>query len=169
MLVEVLRLGHRIERDRRLTTHTALVARAFGASRILVEGDHDDRLAESVGKIVENWGGGFTVDYMDDYAGYIRDFKGVKTHLSMYGQRLNMVCEKIRSSGENHLIIVGGKKVPADVYQLADYNVAVGGQPHSEVSALSVFLDRLFEGRELDFEFPGGKKIVPQERGKKII
>ena len=34
MNIEVLRIGQRILRDDRVTTHVALVARAFGASKI---------------------------------------------------------------------------------------------------------------------------------------
>ncbi|MGZ7049188.1 MAG: tRNA (cytidine(56)-2'-O)-methyltransferase, partial [Methanobacterium sp.] len=42
--------------------------------------------------------------------------------------------------------------------------------PHSEVSSLAVFLHILFEGKELDKEFKGGKmKVVPTAEGKKII
>jgi tRNA (cytidine56-2'-O)-methyltransferase len=55
------------------------------------------------------------------------------------------------------------------MYQLADWNVAVGNQPHSEVAALAVFLDRLFEGQELTKEFDGGLKILPSPRGKHVV
>ena len=34
MKIEVLRIGQRVIRDDRVTTHVALVARAFGASKI---------------------------------------------------------------------------------------------------------------------------------------
>ena len=34
MNIEVLRIGQRVVRDDRVTTHVALVARAFGASKI---------------------------------------------------------------------------------------------------------------------------------------
>jgi tRNA (cytidine56-2'-O)-methyltransferase len=65
--------------------------------------------------------------------------------------------------------VVGGPKVPAEVFDLADYNVAVGHQPHSEVAALAVFLDRLFQGDALhaipdDAEFV----IEPMRRGKRL-
>jgi tRNA (cytidine56-2'-O)-methyltransferase len=72
-------------------------------------------------------------------------------------------CEK------DLLVAVGAEKVPAEMYQLADWNVAVGNQPHSEVAALAVFLDRLFQGEELGREFEGGLKIVPSSRGKEVI
>ena len=34
--IYILRLGHRPERDKRITTHVALTARAFGAKGIFV-------------------------------------------------------------------------------------------------------------------------------------
>ena len=64
------------------------------------------------------------------------------------------------------LIIVGGSKVPAEIYEAAHYNVSVGNQPHSEVSAIAIILDRISKRKE----FENGKiKIIPSERGKKII
>ena len=47
--------------------------------------------------------------------------------------------------------------------------MAVGNQPHSEVAALAVFLDRLFMGRELEEDYAGGLKIVPSARGKQVL
>jgi len=35
--VNVLRLGHRYSRDRRISTHVGLVARAFGADELLMD------------------------------------------------------------------------------------------------------------------------------------
>ncbi|NIU84342.1 MAG: tRNA (cytidine(56)-2'-O)-methyltransferase, partial [Candidatus Thorarchaeota archaeon] len=41
--------------------------------------------------------------------------------------------------------------------------------PHSEIAALAIFLDRLFQRKELKRRFEGAKiKVTPQERGKKI-
>jgi len=68
------------------------------------------------------------------------------------------------------LVVVGSEKVPRVVYELADLNIAIGHQPHSEVAALAVFLDRLFGGEELRREFEGARlKIIPCEKGKKVI
>lgn len=51
-----------------------------------------------------------------------------------------------------------------------DYNIAIGNQPHSEVAALAIFLDRIYKGRELYMEFGDAKiKILPQNVGKKVI
>jgi len=53
---------------------------------------------------------------------------------------------------------------------VSDFNVAVGNQPHSECTALAIFLDRFFKGKELSKDFKKAKiKVVPQERGKKTI
>ncbi len=68
------------------------------------------------------------------------------------------------------LVVVGAEKVPFEVYEHADWNVGVTNQPHSEVAALAVFLDRLFEGRELDREWEDPDRVVvPQETGKRVV
>ena len=65
-------------------------------------------------------------------------------------------------------MVVGGAKVPGEVYGLANWNVSVTSQPHSEVSALAVFLHELFEAQELDRVFEGARlSITPQDRGKR--
>jgi len=165
--VYVLRIGHRFERDKRISTHLALTSRAFGAEKIFFD-VKDSRVAESIGKITGGWGGDFKVEYSGKYAKTIREFEGDVIHLTMYGLPLDETLKKIKNSGKDKLVIVGGGKVPSEVYELADYNVSVGSQPHSEVAALAVFLDRLFEGKQFLKEFNGGKIIVPQARGKKV-
>ena len=51
----------------------------------------------------------------------------------------------------------------------ADFNVGVTNQPHSEVASLAVFLDRLFEGRELDREWVDADRVVVQQAtGKRV-
>src|SRR5699024_12422571 len=79
--------------------------------------------------------------------------------------------DEVRSIHRNEplLVGVGAEKVPFDVYETADYNVAVTGQPHSEVASLAVFLDHLFAGRELDREWQNAKrKVVPKAHGKRV-
>jgi len=66
------------------------------------------------------------------------------------------------------LLVVGGAKVPSEMYQLADLNVAVGHQPHSEVAALAVLLDHL-KGTPGPGAWPGAEqRIVPSARGKQV-
>ena len=165
-----MRLGHRPERDKRITTHVGLVARAFGAEEMLLCG-RDAHVEESLNDAARRWGGNFRLKPDASWKGEIvrwREMGGQVVHLTMYGSNLPDVIDEIRKS-EDILIVVGAEKVPAEVYGLADWNVAVGNQPHSEVAALAVFLDRLFQGEELGREFEGGLKIVPSSRGKEVI
>ena len=55
---EVLRIGHRPERDKRITTHVALTARAFGASRISFH-RADSRILDTVSDVCKKFGGDF--------------------------------------------------------------------------------------------------------------
>ena len=96
------------------------------------------------------------------------EFDGLKVHLTMYGSNLPDVIGEIKAC-DKVLVVVGAEKVPSEMYNLADWNVAVGNQPHSEVAALAVFLDWLIEGRELKEEFRGGLKILPTPCGKRVI
>jgi tRNA (cytidine56-2'-O)-methyltransferase len=172
--VVVLRLGHRPGRDKRVTTHVGLVARAFGASGIVIAGVRDESVVRSLLKVRELWGcRDFFVEDGVDPVEYVEQWKkggGVVVHLTMYGVHVDEVIEQLRSLGRDLLVIVGAEKVPRVFYELADFNVAIGHQPHSEVAALAVFLDRLFGGRELRLICPDAKLyIVPQQRGKKVV
>jgi tRNA (cytidine56-2'-O)-methyltransferase len=167
MRVDVLRLGHRYSRDRRLTTHVGLTARAFGASSLIVD-SKDSHLVDSINAVSDNWGGVFKVEYTDSWRKTIGEYDGDRIHLTMYGINVDDAVDRLRVE-ENKLIIIGGQKVPAEVYDMVDYNIAVGNQPHSEVAALAILLDRIFEGKQFSRDFRGRKKIVPQERGKKVI
>ncbi|VVB72161.1 tRNA (cytidine(56)-2'-O)-methyltransferase [uncultured archaeon] len=170
MRVVVLRIGHRPERDKRITTHVGLVARAFGAKEMLLSG-RDAHVEESLVDVARRWGGKFRLKADVSWKGETMRWKeagGKVVHLTMYGSNLPDVISDIRDC-ENLLVVVGAEKVPAEVYDLADWNVAVGNQPHSEVAALAVFLDHLFQGRELSDDFEGGLKIVPSPRGKQVL
>lgn len=172
MKISVLRLGHRVSRDKRITTHVCLTARAFSASEVIYSGERDKKLEESVKDVVNRWGGKFEIRYEKNWRKVINKWKGrgIVVNLSMYGLPIQNKINKIRGTDESILVIIGGKKVPGEIYKLADYNISVTQQPHSELSALVLFLDRLFEGKELEKEFKGAKiKVVPQEKGKKVI
>jgi tRNA (cytidine56-2'-O)-methyltransferase len=168
----VLRLGHRYVRDDRLTTHVGLVARAFGASGIHIVGG-EAHIKESLDNVTERWGGPFQVELIEDWRAAIKKWReqgGIVVHLTMYGLLVDDVIEEIRSTGKDVLIVVGAEKVPKEVFYLADYNVAIGHQPHSEAAALAIFLDRLYQGEELKISFTHSKiKIMPQRRGKRVL
>lgn len=165
-MISVLRLGHRIPRDRRTTTHVALVARAFGADCIMVT-TKDPVLEESVRSVVEKFGGDFTISTGVKWRKAMRDWRGTIVHLTMYGERLQDVVSEIDK--KDVMVVVGGEKVPSEVYEIAHHNVAVGNQPHSEVAALAVFLDHLLGGGPLEREFKGRMRIVPSASGKIVV
>ena len=171
MKVSVLRLGHRLVRDDRVTTHAALVARAFGAERIYMTGV-DQSVSDTVAGVAKRWGGEFAVEVMQDWKGLARTWKkegGKVAHLTMYGINIDDVVERLRKE-DRILVIIGAEKVPREAYDLADYNIAIGNQPHSEIAALAIFLDRVFSCKQLKKELAGGRvRIVPAERGKHIL
>jgi tRNA (cytidine56-2'-O)-methyltransferase len=163
-MITVLRLGHRHTRDARISTHVGLVARAFGAKRIVYSGEKDIPLINSVKKVAKNWGGPFDVVYEKNWRKVISTFRGTTVHLTMYGIPYQKKIRKLKKE-KDVLVIIGGEKVPADAYQLVDHNLAITNQPHSEVAALGVLLDRLgrtprFRGAQL--------RIVPHARGKRF-
>ena len=104
----------------------------------------------------------------------VRDWKkkgGVIVHLTVYGENIQTsdVMQRIKMANKDVMLLVGSQKVPGEFYseEVSDFNVAVGNQPHSECSALAIFLDRYFEGKELDKRFEKANKfIIPRERGK---
>lgn len=171
MNIVVLRLGHRPERDQRVTTHVGLTARALGASGMLLASD-DRGVINSINEVTGRWGGDFFARSVDSWKQEVRkwqDSGGKVVHLTMYGQNLPGVLDEI-SGTESVMVVVGAEKVPPDIYQVADWNVAVGNQPHSEIASLAVFLDRLHAIRGTDpltQAFQGGTlKIIPSGRGK---
>ncbi|MCS7125517.1 MAG: tRNA (cytidine(56)-2'-O)-methyltransferase [Aigarchaeota archaeon] len=173
--IVVLRLGHRIVRDKRLTTHVILTARAYGAGEIILSGERDDRLIDRARKFVEKWGGELEIRYEEDWKKIIREWRekgGVIVHLTVYGINLPDIIDELRRiwREKDVMVVVGSEKVPREMYVVADYNVAVSNQPHSEVAALATFLDWLQEGRELTREFKSAElRIIPQKCGKKVI
>lgn len=168
--IVVLRLGHRLGRDQRMTTHVGLTARAFGANGMLIT-TKDWAIEKNMDDITRRWGGKFFVKSGIKWRGEIREWKrrgGKVCHLTMYGINLPDVIDDVRAAGDL-LIVVGAEKVPAEIYDLVDWNIAIGSQPHSEVAALAIFLDRLQRGEELSRIFKGGKlQIVPRERNKEV-
>ena len=191
--VAVLRYGHRPGRDDRMTTHVGLTARALGADRVIFP-DNAGQSAETVRDITDRFGGPFAVELRGDQKAIVRDFEGVVVHLTMYGERVQDVETEVREAvglpdaGDDSdadddggaggsparprdlLVVVGGEKVPWALYERADFNVGVTNQPHSEVAGLAVFLDRLFEGAELEREWADAdREVIPEPTGKTVV
>ena len=172
MRIIVLRLGHRIQRDQRMTTHVALTARTLGAEGMLLD-SHDRGIAKSIEEASVRWGGSFYVKNITSWKSEIKKWKeagGKVLHLTMYGTNLPDAMHEIVT--DKLMIVVGAEKVPPELYELADWNVAVGNQPHSEVGALAIALDRLQAAMGKDAlrtQFTGGElEIIPKKRGKEV-
>lgn len=169
MTITVLRLGHRPQRDKRISTHLVLCARALGAEKAIYTGTRDPKYVENIVSIVSEWGGGFKLEYAESYRSVLRNWKGKIVHLTMYGLEAGEAAEEVKQVDEPLLIVVGGAKVPWDVYELSDWNVSVTTQPHSEVSALGIFMYLIGGPESLKHEFPGGRiKITPNAKGKDV-
>jgi len=171
MVFEVVRIGQRLVRDDRVTTHVALVARAFGASRIFMN-EVNPEIRETLDKINRTWGGNFSVEFIDSWKPVIKNKKenGFKiVHLTMYGENINDIQPQLKKE-KDLLIVVGAEKVPRDIYEHADFNVSIGSQPHSEVSGLAILLDRIQEGKQFNKTFSNAKrKIIPTKKGKNVV
>jgi tRNA (cytidine56-2'-O)-methyltransferase len=168
-MIEVLRLGHRPFRDKRLSTHVFLTARAFGANNGYYSGNKDDELENSISKIAKEFGGDFSVKHVENGLKLVKEKKkeGYKiVHLTVYGKS---VKEKIKEVKGKILIVVGGAKVEPGYYEISDFNLSVTNQPHSEVASLAIFLDYFLEGKEFELDFKGKIKIIGVEKGKKIL
>lgn len=170
MEIEVLRIGQRIVRDDRVTTHVALVSRALGATKIHMN-EINPEIKTTLDKINKTWGGNFEIEYFERWKDVVKKKKneGYKIiHLTMYGENINKVTTDLQKE-ESLLIIVGAEKVPREAYDLADYNVSIGTQPHSEISALAVLLDRIQQGKQFEKKFSGALRVIfPMKKGKKV-
>ena len=170
MPIEVVRIGQRLVRDDRVTTHVALVSRAFGAEKIFMT-EVNPEIKDTLEKINRTWGGDFVVEFIDKWKSVVKkkkenNFKII--HLTMYGENVNDVQEKLRKE-QNLLVVVGAEKVPREIYELADFNVGVGSQPHSEISALAILLDRIQKGKQFEKTFSDAKReIIPTKKGKNV-
>ena len=175
--VSVLRLGHRRERDKRITSHLGLTARAFGADEVILAGEEDESAIETWRSVSERFGGEFECRYEANPMSFLRRFvkdagdgkPGQIVHLTMYGESWRESLSSIESN-RPMVIVVGGTKVPGEVFRLANYNISIGNQPHSEVAALGVFLESLIGQIDESEHFQGGEiQVVPSLDRKKVM
>ena len=71
-----------------------LTARAFGASKIYLAGERDNKLMENVRDTASRWGGHFEVEYADSTMGVINKWKddgGKVVHLTMYAMPMSRI------------------------------------------------------------------------------
>ncbi len=168
--LSVLRLGHRRERDKRITSHLGLTARAFGADEVILAGEEDPSALETWNSVTERFGGDFECRYEAKPMGWLRRFSksGTVIHLTMYGEPWRGAVESIPRDAPA-VVVVGGTKVPGELFRIADHNVSIGNQPHSEVAALAVFLESWMGPIDESTRFAGGEiEVVPSERAKRV-
>jgi tRNA (cytidine56-2'-O)-methyltransferase len=167
--VKVVRVGHRYVRDYRTLTHLCLVSRALGAEAIYLE-EVEKELKDTVADVNRTWGGDFAV-VEERWKKVFKDAKAegrAIVHLTMYGTPLQEKIAELRKR-DSFLLVVGGPKVPGEVYKLSDYNIAVTSQPHSEIAALAITVHDLQKGEELKKVFGDYKlRIVPSAKGKQV-
>lgn len=164
--ITILRLGHRPERDKRITTHVALTARALGCDRVVMDAK-DERVVAGVRDITTRFGGPFEIEDGVAFRPLLKGFQGTKVHLTMYGLPLPEVVPQVPLD-KDLLVVVGAEKVPREVYELCDFNVAVGNQPHSEVAALALFLYALRGNASFEKRFEGQIEVEPSAKGKVV-
>ncbi len=173
--IVILRMGHRPFRDNRVTSHVCLTARAFSASKVIISDVVDEKIRSTVEKIVERWGGPFSIEMGTPWRKAVSSWKekgGAVVLLTMYGENIadSDVLKRITELRKDLLIIVGSEKINPECYKVCDFQVAVGNEPHAETSALAVFLHEFWKGRELAHKFKGAKlRVIAQKRGKKVI
>src|SRR5712691_4614313 len=102
----ILRIGHRVFRDSRVTTHVCLTARALGADGVIIA-DQEDKVVEStVQDVTDRFGGPFEVQSGKPWKHAIKDWKvagGRVVHLTAYGLPLPKVLPGIQNKDEDIL------------------------------------------------------------------
>src|SRR3712207_1825963 len=136
MNISVLRIGHRLVRDDRVTTHVALVARAFGADTIYMTGVLDGSINDTIADVSKRWGGKFRIEVIQDWKSLAKAWKnggGKVAHLTMYGINIDDMVERLREESKI-LVIVGAEKVPQEAYSLADRKSTRLNSSHANIS-----------------------------------
>jgi tRNA (cytidine56-2'-O)-methyltransferase len=167
----IFRYGHRTIRDYRVSSHCSLVARAFGAKKIIICGEEDLKMKNSVDIVTKKWGGPFKIEFVPSWEKKLMKIKksGFKLiHLTMYGENIQKTEKKIMNHSKI-CIIIGSQKVEREIYDISDYNIGITQQPHSEIAALAVFMDRIQKGKELSKIFKTAKKKIKPSKNSKIV
>ena len=100
---EILRIGHRPERDKRITTHVALTARAFGASRVYIS-NPDSRVIKSVEEVVSKFGGDFSIEGISNPKKVVLSSNLLIVHLTMFGLPIDEKLLDIQIQLKNYLL-----------------------------------------------------------------
>src|SRR5260370_31110334 len=131
----ILRIGHRVFRDSRVTTHVCLTARALGADGVIIA-DQEDKVVEStVRDVTDRFGGPFEVQSGKPWKHAIKDWRAAEqriVHVTAYGLPLPKTLPEVQDAIGDILVVVGSEKMPGEIFKLADWNISVTNQPMSE-------------------------------------
>jgi len=163
----VLRIGHRPERDKRITSHVALTSRAFGAKKMYLHRS-DSRVIETVNDVVGKFGGDFVIETTENPKKILKEWSGKIVHLTMFGLPIDENLVEIKKIDEPILVVVGAEKVPPWVFEYSDFNIAIGSQPHSEVSALAIALSKISEN-SYNQNFDGPIQVIPSGERRNMV
>ena len=128
----------------------------------------DSRVVTTIDDVVAKFGGDFEIEPLTNPRKFAKNWKGQIVHLTMFGLPLEDFEDKLRAEESPILFIVGAEKVPPWTFEYADYNISIGNQPHSEVSALAITLSRLNENYRTQ-EFGGPLQVIPSIDHRKMI
>ena len=128
----------------------------------------DSRVVTTIDEVVAKFGGDFEIEPLTNPRKFAKKWKGQIVHLTMFGLPLEDFEDKLRAEMSPILFIIGAEKVPPWTFEYADYNISIGNQPHSEVSALAITLSRLNENY-MTQEFGGPLQVIPSIDHRKMI
>ena len=128
----------------------------------------DSRVVTTIDEVVAKFGGDFEIEPLSNPRKFAKNWEGRIVHLTMFGLPLEDFEDKLRKEQSPILFIVGAEKVPPWTFEYADYNISIGNQPHSEVSALAISLSSLNENY-VDQEFDGPLQVIPSGDHRKMI
>lgn len=86
----------------------------------------------------------------------------------MFGLPIDENLDEIKKIEEPILVVVGAEKVPPWVFEYSDFNIAIGSQPHSEVSALAIALSKISED-SYNQNFEGPIQVIPSGERRNMV
>ena len=163
-MITVLAVG---KCTREVMIDICMTSRAFGASKVAFTIKEDRKVQNTLRKVSKEWGGKFSIAFNTDYMKMIGNSPNYKTvFLTQYGVPVEKVKHSIRTYKNMTIVVALSSKYTQKLMEVADFNVSITTQPHSSTSAIAVFLNTYFNGRENAIQFENATtKIIPAERG----
>ena len=102
---------------------------------IYMTGVSNGSINDTVSSVSKRWGGRFKVEIIQDWKSLAKlgKRKVAKWLTLQCMASILMISLKGCAKKTSLLVIIGAEKVPQEAHDLADYNIAIGNQPHSEI------------------------------------